>query len=50
MVKLIKAGETFEVDGLSITLSLNHALQIVAWRDWGWPLYLVSLVGLIAGR
>lgn len=47
--KLIKAGETFQVDNLAITLSLNHALQIIAWRDWGWPLYLVSLVGMIAG-
>jgi hypothetical protein len=45
--RLIKAGETFQVDNLSISLSLNHALQIVAWRDWGWPLYLVSLLGLI---
>jgi hypothetical protein len=45
--RLIKAGETFQVDNLSISLSLNHALQVVAWRDWGWPLYLVSLLGLI---
>jgi hypothetical protein len=45
--KLIKAGETFQVDNLAITLSPNYALQVIAWRDGGWPLYLASLLGLI---
>jgi hypothetical protein len=40
-------GQSFEIDNLSITVVLNHALHVVARRDLGLPLYGLSLIAIL---
>ena len=42
-------GESFEVRGFTVTVSLNQQVSMLAWRDWAVPLYLVSLLAIVGG-
>ncbi|MEW5956143.1 MAG: cytochrome c biogenesis protein ResB [Chloroflexota bacterium] len=47
--RLVRAGETFELDELSITFSLNRNLTVLARRDPGLLLYLLGGLLLAVG-
>lgn len=44
-----QAGKKFTVDGLTITLTPNAALHVLAYRDPGLILYMISAVLIFAG-
>lgn len=47
---MVQAGDTFDIDGLSISLTQNYTLQFMARRDFGLPLYAVAfLLMLVSG-
>ncbi len=44
-----QTGQPFEIDDLSVTISVNHSLEVVAYRDPALLLYLVSLGLVVVG-
>ena len=44
-----RAGESFTVDGLAVTLTPNIALRVLTYRDPALSLYLISAVLILAG-
>ena len=47
--RMLTVGESFEVRGFTVTVSLNQQVSMLAWRDWAVPLYLVSLLAIVGG-
>jgi len=45
---MVQAGQTFEIDGLSLTLTLDHSLSVSARRDFGLLLYPAALLLMLA--
>ncbi|MCB9079438.1 MAG: cytochrome c biogenesis protein ResB [Anaerolineaceae bacterium] len=47
--RMLTVGEAFTVRGFTVTVALNQQVSLIAWRDWALPLYLVSLIAIVAG-
>ncbi|MCB0209204.1 MAG: cytochrome c biogenesis protein ResB [Anaerolineae bacterium] len=47
--RMLPLGEPLELQDFIITVSLNQQVTVTVWRDWAVPLYVISLVTIIAG-
>ncbi|MCB0168489.1 MAG: cytochrome c biogenesis protein ResB [Anaerolineae bacterium] len=47
--RMLAVGESFEVEGFTVTVALNQQISLLAWRDWAVPLYLASLMAIMGG-
>jgi len=46
---MVGLGETFEVDGFSVTISPSHNMTFIARRDLALPLYFISITAVVVG-
>jgi len=44
---MVRLGETFEVDGISVSISPGHSMTFIARRDLALPLYVISIVAVV---
>lgn len=46
---MVRLGETFEVDGFSVTISPDHNMTLIVRHDLALPLYIISIIAVVVG-